>query len=414
MAPTLNLYGTAYKNAGRNSSALTTIQSLDSDGDGFSNLAEITALTFPGNIADFPNSAPILSSIANQLASEGATISFGVSATDADNDPLTFSATGLPAGAAFTDNGDGTAQFDWQTDFEDAGVYSGIGFEVTDGDLSDSQTITLTVQDLEAPPILELNDVDESWGPSHPVTSQGMVLWSQDIGNDGSPDDVVLFDGNQVSLVQAGSDITDSVFGLGSGAAPGEVIGAWRSGTDDAYVFVNDGGPLMLVSADSPFDGGGPMNPEGLAIADGYVFIILQAVDPGTNQLAKFPFLIDLDGGGITNLNPSGNNPDVRVARISTSQGQAAWSTEIVGQTDTTLHYYDGVSVSALDSGLIYGVRIRNGLITYEKSLAGVSQAFLIDTNAKGTGTQLSFDADGSNGVVESDGQHVAWIHVNA
>jgi hypothetical protein len=51
--PNLNSFGYAYKLNGRNASALVAIQSLDSDGDGITNLQEFKALTFPGaaNIA---------------------------------------------------------------------------------------------------------------------------------------------------------------------------------------------------------------------------------------------------------------------------------------------------------------------------------------------------------------------------
>jgi len=52
--PNLNPYGQAYKDNGRNSAALGAIESLDSDGDGFTNLQEIMALTFPGNPSSFP------------------------------------------------------------------------------------------------------------------------------------------------------------------------------------------------------------------------------------------------------------------------------------------------------------------------------------------------------------------------
>jgi len=52
--PSLNPYGQAYKSAGRNTAAFGTIESLDSDGDGFTNIQEINALTFPGNPASFP------------------------------------------------------------------------------------------------------------------------------------------------------------------------------------------------------------------------------------------------------------------------------------------------------------------------------------------------------------------------
>ncbi len=46
-----NPYGNDLNNAGSNFAA---IESIDSDGDGFSNITEITALTFPGNANDFP------------------------------------------------------------------------------------------------------------------------------------------------------------------------------------------------------------------------------------------------------------------------------------------------------------------------------------------------------------------------
>ncbi len=56
-APALNPYGSAYKSAGRNSAALAAIEPLDSDGDGWTNLQEIIALTFPGNLNDHPTAA---------------------------------------------------------------------------------------------------------------------------------------------------------------------------------------------------------------------------------------------------------------------------------------------------------------------------------------------------------------------
>jgi hypothetical protein len=53
--PSLNSYGAAYLAAGRNPAALTAIENLDSDGDGWTNIQEIMALTFPGNAADHPS-----------------------------------------------------------------------------------------------------------------------------------------------------------------------------------------------------------------------------------------------------------------------------------------------------------------------------------------------------------------------
>ncbi len=53
-APALNSYGRDYKEAGRNAAALGTIESKDSDGDGYTNLQEITAGTKPYDATDKP------------------------------------------------------------------------------------------------------------------------------------------------------------------------------------------------------------------------------------------------------------------------------------------------------------------------------------------------------------------------
>ena len=54
--PNLNPFGSAYLSAGRNAAALAAVNSttMDSDGDGYSNNAEIVARTFPGDPADHP------------------------------------------------------------------------------------------------------------------------------------------------------------------------------------------------------------------------------------------------------------------------------------------------------------------------------------------------------------------------
>jgi hypothetical protein len=60
--PSLNPFGAAYKAGGRGSaSSLTNIANLDSDGDGFSNIQEINAHTYPGDAVDFPLVATVTS-----------------------------------------------------------------------------------------------------------------------------------------------------------------------------------------------------------------------------------------------------------------------------------------------------------------------------------------------------------------
>ena len=53
-ANTLTAYGTDYRNYGRSASALTAIEKLDSDGDGISNIDEISARSNPGDARQLP------------------------------------------------------------------------------------------------------------------------------------------------------------------------------------------------------------------------------------------------------------------------------------------------------------------------------------------------------------------------
>ncbi len=55
---TINTYGAAYKNAGRNAQAVVDIDGLDSDGDGYLNAVEIAANSFPGDADDHPGLTP--------------------------------------------------------------------------------------------------------------------------------------------------------------------------------------------------------------------------------------------------------------------------------------------------------------------------------------------------------------------
>jgi hypothetical protein len=58
LSDTLNGYGAAYLNAGKNQGAFKAIENLDSDGDGFSNVIEITATRYPGDKNDTPSKVP--------------------------------------------------------------------------------------------------------------------------------------------------------------------------------------------------------------------------------------------------------------------------------------------------------------------------------------------------------------------
>src|SRR5215813_4515808 len=82
--PELNPYGMAFQGSGHDFAA---IEAEDSDGDGFSNLAEIMALTFPGDPADFP--APVDTPTETPVAETATPTST----------PLAFTPTATPSGA---------------------------------------------------------------------------------------------------------------------------------------------------------------------------------------------------------------------------------------------------------------------------------------------------------------------------
>jgi len=93
------------------------------------------------------NLAPNLDPIGNYTVQAGENLEFAVSATDPDGDTLTFSAEPLPAGATF----DALAHvFSWTPDQSQCGETE-ISFFVTDGLASDSETITITVQQVSDP-----------------------------------------------------------------------------------------------------------------------------------------------------------------------------------------------------------------------------------------------------------------------
>lgn len=88
--------------------------------------------------------SPVLQFIPDRSREEGRRLSFIVEATDPNGTIPMLSATSLPAGADFTDQKDGTAEFDWTPTIGQAGVYR-VKFTASDGALTDYQYATLTI-----------------------------------------------------------------------------------------------------------------------------------------------------------------------------------------------------------------------------------------------------------------------------
>lgn len=100
------------------------------------------------------NKAPLIQPLNDKSAVEGYGISFFVSASDNENDPLTFSASQLPAGALFTPYIQNVYRFSWVPGFDQAGLYKVI-FNVNDGKNTSSASMNIQVQNKNNTPAFD-------------------------------------------------------------------------------------------------------------------------------------------------------------------------------------------------------------------------------------------------------------------
>jgi methyl coenzyme M reductase subunit C len=98
------------------------------------------------------NLPPVLNLIGSKTVTEGTLLQFTITASDPDlpAQTLAYLASNLPSGATFNPT---TRVFSWQPTIGQAGVYSGIHFEVSDGLLTDSEDITITVKASSTSPV---------------------------------------------------------------------------------------------------------------------------------------------------------------------------------------------------------------------------------------------------------------------
>ena len=95
------------------------------------------------------NDPPALTTINNRTVNEGQLLSFNLVATDLNGDTLSYSTSNLPSGATFDQT---TKTFMWTPTFIQSGIYPNVRFAVTDGALTVSENITLTVTNVNRPP----------------------------------------------------------------------------------------------------------------------------------------------------------------------------------------------------------------------------------------------------------------------
>jgi DNA-binding beta-propeller fold protein YncE len=102
------------------------------------------------------NDPPVidLSPLAYTVA-ENSALSVDINAADANGDPLFFSSANLPPGASLSPSGAESAMFSWTPTFSQAGVYQPV-FEVSDGALTDSVQVEITVLNTNQAPSLSV------------------------------------------------------------------------------------------------------------------------------------------------------------------------------------------------------------------------------------------------------------------
>ncbi|NQT71779.1 MAG: putative Ig domain-containing protein [Chloroflexi bacterium] len=110
---------------------------------------DIGAFEYGGSSPPPTNQPPVLGSIGNQSVNKGQLLQFTVSATDPDDTNLSYSASNLPSGASFDTN---SRVFSWTPSEGQSGSYPYVHFAVSDGSLTDSEDITVTVNDTNTPP----------------------------------------------------------------------------------------------------------------------------------------------------------------------------------------------------------------------------------------------------------------------
>ena len=130
---------------------------------------------------------PTLNTVEPRTVRTGESLTFTVSATDPDGDALTYSASNLPQGASFNST---TRTFSWTPTDDQTGLYSDIRFQVSDGSLTDSQTISITVTGSSGQPdingdssvnVLDMIRVGQHWNET------GANGWiGEDVNQDGT------------------------------------------------------------------------------------------------------------------------------------------------------------------------------------------------------------------------------------
>ncbi|NQT35010.1 tandem-95 repeat protein [bacterium] len=184
--------------------------------DGFWEVSHDVAITV-NNI----NRPPVWDSIpGDYTVDEAALIEFTVVGSDPDVEDevtITYDPDGLPEGVEFTDQGDGTATFYWQTWYEDAGQYV-INFTISDGvENVVSNDVIIIVNNVNAPPYF-IDPIEEYYASEQELIEIGF--------------EAADYDGDDITLTFTRGSLPDDVHFTDHGNGTGILV--WQTDHDDA------------------------------------------------------------------------------------------------------------------------------------------------------------------------------------
>jgi len=111
------------------------------------NMAAISGVVYSdGSIS--PNQKPVITGVAPKIVAEGSPLTFNITATDPENDPVTIASSNLPTGATLSVKG----AFAWTPGYDQAGTYN-VKFSATDSlGALDTTSVLITVNNTNRKP----------------------------------------------------------------------------------------------------------------------------------------------------------------------------------------------------------------------------------------------------------------------
>ena len=253
--------------------------------------------------------APVLTVPGAQTVTEGSTLAFTVSATDADGQTVALMASNLPGDATFTDNNNNTGSFSWTPGFFDAGFY--VVFFLADDTFggTDNESVQIEVLNANSPP--ELNPIGNR------TIDPGAMQFVMITGSDPDDDPLTL----TVTGRPSWASFQDN--GNGSGMLTLQPPPPTPPGVHTLTATLDDGTDTDSETFTVTVTGSVPQNPPVLApigaqtVAEGATKqVSLSASDPDGGTLS---WSVSLPG--FADLTPTGSGSGTATARLDLAPG---------------------------------------------------------------------------------------------